>query len=256
VLAGDVNALPTYAQTHQLPYVSQILDETLRLWPTAPAFTRKPLEDAVIGGKYRIERGSAVIVLTPMLHRDPKIWGDDAEAFNPDHFSPENRAKIPPNAYKPFGSGQRACIGRQFALQEATLVLAMLLQRFEFVDFANYQLETKQSLTIKPANFIIRVKPRAGRATTGFFAAPQQTAARAVEPAASTPSSASAGANLAPAADAHATPLMVLLAPIWARPRALPIASPTTREAEVLPPASGRSTSTQRRCRSKAASSS
>src|SRR5580704_16578819 len=61
----------------------------------------------------------------------------------------------PPNAYKPFGTGQRACIGRQFALQEATLVLAMLLQRFEFVDFANYQLETKQTLTIKPANFII-----------------------------------------------------------------------------------------------------
>jgi cytochrome P450/NADPH-cytochrome P450 reductase len=191
--------------------VSQILDETLRLWPTAPAFTRRPYKDAVLGGKYKIEAGRGVVVLTGMLHRDPKIWGDDPEAFDPDHFGPQNRAKIPSNAYKPFGTGQRACIGRQFALQEATLVLAMLLQRFEFVDFANYQLETKQTLTIKPANFIIRVKPRAGRAATGFFAAPLEGAAPTAEPAASAPSAAPAAAtNPAAAADPHATPLLVL----------------------------------------------
>ncbi len=205
VLGADVSALPTYAQTHQLPYVSQILEETLRLWPTAPAFTRRPYEDIVLGGKYRIEADSSVVVLIGMLHRDPKIWGDNPEAFDPDRFSPENRAKIPPNAYKPFGTGQRACIGRQFALQEATLVLAMLLQRFEFVNFANYQLETKQTLTIKPANFIIRVKPRPGRATTGFFAAPQLAAAPAAAP-----QPAPAAPSPAATADAHATPLLVL----------------------------------------------
>src|SRR6516225_9970995 len=172
VLGAEVNALPTYAQTHQLPYVSQILEETLRLWPTAPAFTRRPYKDTVLGGRYKVEANSAVVVLTGMLHRDPKIWGDNPEAFDPDRFSPENRVKIPPNAYKPFGTGQRACIGRQFALQEATLVLAMLLQRFEFVDFANYHLETKQTLTIKPANFNIRVRPRAGRDDWVFRSAP------------------------------------------------------------------------------------
>ena len=211
VLGGDVNALPTYAQTHQLPYVSQILEETLRLWPTAPAFTRRPYKDAVLGGKYKIEADRGVVVLTGMLHRDQKIWGDDPETFDPDRFSPENRAKIPPNAYKPFGTGQRACIGRQFALQEATLVLAMLLQRFEFVDFANYQLETKQTLTIKPANFILRVKPRAKRASTAFFAAPQQATSPIAAPAASAPSPASAAAtDPDTAVDAHATPLLVL----------------------------------------------
>jgi len=195
VLGADVNAPPTYAQTHQLPYVSQILEETLRLWPTAPAFTRSPYKDAVLGGKYKVEAGSAVVVLTGLVHRDPKIWGDSPEAFDPDRFSSENRAKIPPNAYKPFGTGQRACIGRQFALQEATLVLAMLLQRFEFVDFANYQLETKQTLTIKPTNFIIRVKPRAERPSTAFFAAPNQAASPT---AASAPSPAPTAATIRP----------------------------------------------------------
>ena len=173
VLGTDLSALPTYAQTHQMPYVRQILEETLRLWPTAPAFTRRPYEDIVLGGKYRILRDSTVVVLTPMLHRDRTIWGDNPEAFDPDRFSPENRAKIPPNAYKPFGTGQRACIGRQFALQEAALVLSMLLQRFEFIDFADYKLETKQTLTIKPANFTIRVRMRSGRAATAPLAAPR-----------------------------------------------------------------------------------
>ena len=107
-------------------------------------------------------------------------------------------ANIPSNAYKPFGTGQRACIGRQFAMQEAILVLSMLLQRFEFIDFANYKLETKQALTVKPDNFHIKVRPRAGRA-----AIPQVMMA---QPAAV---SQPAAAPL-PSANAHQTRLLVL----------------------------------------------
>src|SRR5271155_5071104 len=209
VLGGDVNAPPTYAQTHQLPYISQILEETLRLWPTAPAFSRRPYKDTVLGGKYEVQAGSAVVVLTGMLHRDPKIWGDDPEAFDPDRFSPENRAKIPPNAYKPFGTGQRACIGRQFALQEAAIVLSMLLQRFEFIDFADYKLETKPTLTIQPANFTIRVKMRSGRAAPAPLAAPRP--AVGVSPAAAPDTAAMAQpvSAPAPASEGSQTPLLV-----------------------------------------------
>ena len=57
----------------------------------------------------------------------------------------------------------RACIGRQFALQEATLVLGLVLQRFEFIDHRNYQLHTKSTLTVKPADFWIRLRPRTDR---------------------------------------------------------------------------------------------
>jgi cytochrome P450/NADPH-cytochrome P450 reductase len=69
---------------------------------------------------------------------------------------------IPPNAYKPFGTGQRACIGRQFAIQEAVLVLGMLVQRFDFVDHLDYQLKTKTTLTVKPDELFIQVRPRPG----------------------------------------------------------------------------------------------
>ena len=198
VLGTDPSVPPTVAQVQQLGYIRQILDETLRLWPTAPAFTRQARERTTVGGWGPFEPGQSIIALTPMLHRLTDIWGADAEEFNPDHFEPQRRDALPPNAYRPFGSGQRACIGRQFALQEATLVLGMLLQRFEFVDHANYQLKIKESLTIKPEGLTITVRPRSGRTwgatpRQGATTATPRTPALAVVP-----------------ADRHGTPLLVL----------------------------------------------
>jgi cytochrome P450 / NADPH-cytochrome P450 reductase len=206
VFGTDLAVLPTYSQVHQLRYVNQILNETLRLWPTAPAFTRYPYEDAVVGGKYLLPKGSSSTILLPMLHRDPRVWGENAEAFDPDRFTPEREASLPPNSFKPFGTGQRACIGRQFALQEAALVLGMILQRFELIDHLSYELEIKQTLTIKPHGLEIRVRPRAGRTTitTPLLAGPLAAA-----PAGDLPMTASA---LPPALSTaqHNTPLLVL----------------------------------------------
>lgn len=159
VLGGTLT--PSYEQVHRLTYIDQILAESLRLWPTAPGFSRAPYEDTVIGGRYAIPAGTGMTVLSGMLHRDRSIWGEDAEEFNPDHFAPQRRAALPPNAYKPFGTGQRACIGRVFAMQEAVLVLGMLVQRFEFVDHLDYQLKTRTTLTVKPDEMRIRVGRRA-----------------------------------------------------------------------------------------------
>ena len=198
VLGTDPSVPPTVAQIQQLGYIRQILDETLRLWPTAPAFTRQARQTTTVGGWGPFEPGQSIIALTPMLHRLPEVWGADAEDFNPDHFDPQRRDALPPNAFRPFGSGQRACIGRQFALQEATLVLGMLLQRFEFIDHANYQLKIKESLTLKPDGLTIKIRPRPGRT---WGAAPRPVAA-AANP--RTPALA-----VVPA-DRHGTPLLVL----------------------------------------------
>jgi cytochrome P450 / NADPH-cytochrome P450 reductase len=191
-------AAPTFDQVHRLRYIRQILDESLRLWPTAPGFTRQPFEDTVIGGRYAIPAHTPITILSQALHRHTEIWGPDAAEFNPDHTAPERMATLPPNAYKPFGTGQRACIGRQFALQEAQLVLGMLVQRFEFVDHLHYQLTTKTTLTIKPDDFHILVRPREGVRIEQT--APAAEAVRTPTPAA------------APAVhvDRHGTPLRVL----------------------------------------------
>ena len=207
---GD-NAWPTFEQVHHLTYVGQVLEESLRLWPTAPMFTRAPLEDTVIGGiggRYAIPAGTPLSILIPSLHRNRGVWGEDAEHFNPDHLSPERKAALPPNAYKPFGTGQRACIGRQFALQEATLVLGMLLQRFDLVDHRDYQLTTRTSLTVKPADFRIRVNRRAGLVLDQKVAAPAPQ--EALTGKASLAEAAEAAVAALPESARHGTRLLVL----------------------------------------------
>lgn len=162
-LVDDVlgNETPRLEHLAKLRYVEQVLMESLRLWPTAPAFTLRAYQDTVIGGRYTISAHDTLMVLIPMLHRDPTVWGPDVEAFRPERFDREAEAKLPPNAWKPFGNGQRACIGRPFAMQEAQLVLSMILQRFDLIENdPAYELVIKQALTIKPDGFYIRAKRR------------------------------------------------------------------------------------------------
>ncbi|WP_414835301.1 bifunctional cytochrome P450/NADPH--P450 reductase [Bacillus altitudinis] len=189
VLQGE---LPTFKQVQKLSYTRMVLNEALRLWPTAPTFSLYAKEDTVIGGKYPIKKNQSVNVLLPKLHRDQAVWGEDAEEFKPERFMhPE---KIPQHAYKPFGNGQRACIGMQFALHEATMVLAMVLHNLELIDHTSYELDLKESLTIKPNDFKIKVRPRKQQ----FFMAPPKEEVKK--------STASAEAKIA----SHGTPLLVL----------------------------------------------
>ena len=144
-----------------LCYIEQVLMESLRLWPTAPAFAVRPRAETLLAGKYQLTADDTIFVLIPSLHRDPAVWGDDVEAFRPGRFTPDLVARLPPNAWKPFGNGSRACIGRPFAMLEAQLVLSMILQRFDFgLDDPNYQLKISETLTMKPAGLHIRAKAR------------------------------------------------------------------------------------------------
>lgn len=164
----------------RLGYLDQILKETLRLWPTAPAFNVAAHQDTMIGGRYAVPAGQPILVMIPQLHRDPAAWGEDAGIFDPDRFSPDRAAAIPANAWKPFGNGQRSCIGRGFALQEAMLFLAKLLQRFDITPAdPGYQLHIKHTLTMKPEGLFIHVHRRDGR----IGAAPDRAAVEQVLPA-------------------------------------------------------------------------
>src|ERR1700752_867572 len=176
VLGPDINARPTYQQVTQLTYITQVLKEALRLWPPAPAYGIAPLKDEVIGGKYRLKKNTFITVLVLALHRDPSVWGPNPDKFDPENFSPEAEAARPVNAWKPFGNGQRACIGRGFAMHEAALAIGMILQRFKLIDPHRYQMHLKETLTIKPEGFKIKVRPREDK-ERGAYAGPSATAA-------------------------------------------------------------------------------
>jgi len=198
VLGPDINARPTYQQVTQLTYITQILKEALRMWPPAPAYGITPLNDEIIGGKYKLKKNTFITVLVLALHRDPSVWGPNPDAFNPDNFSREAEAARPVNAWKPFGNGQRACIGRGFAMHEAALAIGMILQRFKLVDVHRYQMHLKETLTIKPDGFKIKVRPRTDQERGNF--AGGATAAPA----------AAAAAPRVRARPGHNTPLLVL----------------------------------------------
>jgi cytochrome P450/NADPH-cytochrome P450 reductase len=200
VLGPDVDAKPTYQQVTQLTYITQILKEALRLWPPAPAYGIAPLKDEVIGGKYKLKKNTFVTVLVLALHRDPSVWGPNPDAFDPENFSKEAEAKRPLNAWKPFGNGQRACIGRGFAMHEAALAIGMILRRFKLIDNHRYQMHLKETLTIKPDGFKIKVRPR-GDKDRGAYAGRSTTTAAV---------STAAPPRAARTRPGHNTPLLVL----------------------------------------------
>src|SRR3954454_17245256 len=199
VLGPDTEARPTYQQVTQLTYITQILKEALRLWPPAPAYGISPLKDETIGGKYKLKKNTFITVLVLALHRDPGVWGPNPDAFNPENFSREAEAARPVNAWKPFGNGQRACIGRGFAMHEAALAIGMILQRFKLIDFNRYQMHLKETLTIKPDGFKIKVRPRSDK-DRGAFAGRTTTTAAA----------STGAAPRARTRPGHNTPLLVL----------------------------------------------
>lgn len=150
---------PAFEQVARLRYVRRVLDEALRLWPTAPGFAREARVDTVLGDRYPMRAGHWAIVLLPALHRDP-VWGPDPDGFDPERFTPQRVGARPGHAYKPFGTGERACIGRQFALHEATLVLGLLLRRYDLRGEPDYRLRVEELLTLKPTGFRLAVSRR------------------------------------------------------------------------------------------------
>jgi cytochrome P450 len=120
---------PAYADLPNLPYTRQVIEESMRLYPPAPAVTgrRAVAADEICGVK--VAPGTRVMISTWVLHRHRSLW-DQPERFDPDRFSPERSEGRPRFAYMPFGGGPRICIGAQLAMTEATLILATLAQRF------------------------------------------------------------------------------------------------------------------------------
>lgn len=164
LLGDDPEAEPTFEQVPRFRHLRRCLDEALRLWPTAPAFARSPRETTTIAAGTDHEAVMTpddwALIVLPMIHRDPKAWGPTADQFDPDRFLPENSKGRMKNIYKPFGTGERACIGRQFALHEAILVLARLLHRYDITGDPDYELRIDERLTIVPKGLQLTLTPR------------------------------------------------------------------------------------------------
>ncbi|SCX18556.1 Pentalenene oxygenase [Agrobacterium sp. DSM 25558] len=111
----------------KLVYTRQVFSEAMRLYPPAPIITRTALRDFQLG-EYLIPEGTVLIVPIYAVHRHASLWSDP-DVFDPDRFCQEASKTRHRYAYMPFGAGPRVCIGNAFAVMEAVVILAVVLQK-------------------------------------------------------------------------------------------------------------------------------
>ncbi|MEV0764775.1 cytochrome P450 [Nocardia sp. NPDC050435] len=127
-LAGLGGRAPGVDDVAGLPYLRNVLSETIRLYPPAWGGVRESLGEDKLGG-YSVPAGTAVVFSQYVTHRHPVFW-PDAERFDPDRFTEAQSATRPRFAYFPYGGGPHLCIGQNPAQLELAIVVAMVLQRY------------------------------------------------------------------------------------------------------------------------------
>ncbi|KAG2496159.1 hypothetical protein HYH03_005761 [Edaphochlamys debaryana] len=173
--------VPDAQSVRQMPYLESVVLETLRLYSPAYMVGRCARVDAALG-PYSLPAGTTVLVSPYVMHRDPDVW-EEPEAFKPSRWHDLQRregyqgamslmANLGPNgAYLPFGGGPRNCIGAGFAMMEAMLVLAAVLQRYslELPAAAGAGAgadrgfpKPKPLITLRPEAAVLRITPRGG----------------------------------------------------------------------------------------------
>ena len=156
----DLSAENAAAAMKALPYTRAFIDETLRLYPPAFLIVRQARGADRIGD-HAIAAGAVISISPWVLHRHRRYW-QDPDAFDPERFLP---GATPPGryAYMPFGAGPRICVGAQFALTEAVIVLARLLRRFRLAFSGSGAVMPRALVTTqpdRPVRFIF--SPRTG----------------------------------------------------------------------------------------------
>jgi cytochrome P450 len=142
-LAGDPGAL-----FEAMPYLRQVLDEAMRLYPPAPRFDREAVADDQLGD-LRVRKGDLISIWPWLIHRHQRVW-KDPDVFDPERFSPGGKAAMHRHQYLPFGAGPRTCVGARFALMEALIILAHWLAAARFETVRDHRVYPLGSVTLRP----------------------------------------------------------------------------------------------------------
>ncbi|KAL4312469.1 hypothetical protein GQ457_01G039030 [Hibiscus cannabinus] len=144
--------LPDSDSVSCLKTVTMVIQEALRLYPPGAFVSREALEETQLGNMI-IPKGVCIWTLIPTLHRDAEIWGPDANEFKPERFSNGvSKACKFPQAYIPFGVGPRLCLGKNLAMIQLKIVLAIIISKFAFTLSPKYQHSPAYRMMVEPEN--------------------------------------------------------------------------------------------------------
>lgn len=139
---------PAAEDVARLGYVTQVIQEAMRLYPPAWVIERETLVADVLSG-YKIPAGATVAVSPFVLHRNPIFW-DNPEGFDPDRFAPELVRRRSRYVYLPFGSGPRLCIGNTFSMMETVIIVSMIVRDFHLQLVPGHKVEPEPLVTLRP----------------------------------------------------------------------------------------------------------
>ena len=139
---------PTVADLPRLRYAEWVVKESMRLYPPAYAVGREAVRDCEVGG-YRVPAGMQVFAFQWAVQRDPR-WYEEPAEFRPERWREETASRLPKFAYFPFGGGPRQCIGNHFAMMEAQLITAMMVQRLRPRLVPGHRVVPASSAILKP----------------------------------------------------------------------------------------------------------
>ncbi len=141
--------LPGYEELKKMPYLQQVIDESMRIYPPVWLVTREAIDEDEFAG-VKINAEDIVLLCIYSLHHDASIY-TNPETFNPDRFADGMNKKYSKNlSYFPFGGGPRKCIGFMFATMEIRLILVALLQKFDFKINPDQKVEMEALITMQP----------------------------------------------------------------------------------------------------------
>jgi len=132
----------------RLPVLRMIVDEVLRLYPSAPRFDREAVAADRIG-EIDVQAGDFVSIWPWLIHRHRKLW-DDPDAFDPKRFSVERKEDRHRFQYIPFGGGPRTCVGARLATAEGLTILACWLAKWRFRPVPGREVQVSGMVTLRP----------------------------------------------------------------------------------------------------------
>jgi cytochrome P450/NADPH-cytochrome P450 reductase len=167
ITGGDPGYDLRYEDLMALPYTTQVIKETMRIYPPMPVTIRRSLTDGTLG-RYRIRKGDIILVGTLAAQRDPRYWGPEPDRFDPDQFTMDKIAGRPRHAFIPFSVGKRQCMAQEVTFMMLRVVLFEVYRRYRLRIAPGATVTKNAVVTTKPAAVpVIRLPREAARPGPG-----------------------------------------------------------------------------------------